>query len=222
MVTCQTGDILNRGTLVMARSRVTNNGGSGIVTESNASVDTSTVSSNSGTGIRITSGEAYIRDSTIDDNASSSGAGGIEIDAGAAMPVLARSTIGTTSLRGTILAANTNGGTARSDCGGSIASGGYNLVGTTAHPGSPPCSFTAVSTDLVGTSTPIDPMLKVLGSYGGKTRTMVPRPTSPAVNVIPVGAPGVLCTSGSTDQRGIMRPQGGACDIGSVERKPKE
>jgi hypothetical protein len=258
------GGIVNRGTLVIARSRVANNAGPGILTEGIASVDTSTVRSNSGTGIRVESGEAFIRDSTIDDNTSTSGAGGIQIDAGATTPVLARSTIaqnastsdsaggignagsltiisstvaandsqagvggiessGDISMRGTILATNTQGGTARSDCGGSLGSGGYNLVGTTAHPvGSLACSFSAVSTDLIGASTPIDPMLKVLGSYGGKTQTMVPRPASPAVNAIPIGAPGVLCASGQTDQRGIPRPQGGACDIGSVERKPKE
>ncbi len=66
-------------------------------------------------------------------------------------------------------------------------------------------------------------MLKVLGSYGGPTQTMVPRPASPAVNAIPIGSSGGLCpSSGTTDQRGIARPQAGACDIGSVERKPKD
>ncbi len=51
-------------------------------------------------------------------------------------------------------------------------------------------------------------MLKALGSYGGPTQTILPRPTSPAVNAIPVGAPGGLClSSGITDQRGIARPQ---------------
>jgi hypothetical protein len=57
---------------------------------------------------------------------------------------------------------------------------------------------------------------------------MVPNTTSPAVNKVPVGATSsdgtlALCPlSGTTDQRGIARPQGSACEIGSVERKPKE
>jgi hypothetical protein len=48
------------------------------------------------------------------------------------------------------------------------------------------------------------------------------------VNKIAVGATSAdgtisLCpSSGTTDQRGIPRPQAGSCDIGSVERKPKE
>jgi hypothetical protein len=264
------GGIVNRGTLVMARSVVANNNGAGIVTENNASVDTSTVSSNSGTGVWIGSGQAYIRDSTVDNNTSTSGAGGIQIDAGATMPVLARSTVasnasttnsaggienagsltiiastvaanesqagtggihssGFTSMTATILATNTHDGTIRFDCAGSIVSRGYNLVGTTGHPaGSSVCSFSAVSTDLVGTSTPIDPVLGHLGKHGGGTRTIVPRAGSPAVDAIPLGAHdstgggAELCPAaghvGIPDQRRVLRPQGSACDIGSVER----
>ena len=37
---------------------------------------------------------------------------------------------------------------------------------------------------------------------------------SPAVNAIPVTVPGCV---GSTDQRGVSRPQGPACDIGAYE-----
>jgi hypothetical protein len=264
------GGIVNRGTLVMARSLVANNGGPGILTEGIASIDTSTVSSNSGTGVRIGSGQAYIRDSTVDDNTSTSGAGGIQIDAGATIPVLARSTVadnasttnsaggientgsltiiastvaanesqagtggihssGNTSMTATILATNTHDGTVRFDCAGSIVSQGYNLLGTNAHPaGSPACSFSAVSTDLVGTSTPIDPMLGHLGKHGGSTRTIVPRAGSPAVDAIPLGAHdstgggAELCPAAGhapiPDQRRVFRPQGPACDIGSVER----
>ena len=37
---------------------------------------------------------------------------------------------------------------------------------------------------------------------------------SPAVNAIPATVPGC---AGSTDQRGVSRPQGPACDIGAYE-----
>jgi hypothetical protein len=128
----------------------------------------------------------------------------------------------TAKLTATILAGNTDSNDDSPDnCGGLVTSNGYNIFGT-------PCGTTQ-ATDLAGTvDQPLDPILKALGSYGGPTQTMVPRPTSPAVNAIPIGATSAdgnlaLCPSlGTTDQRGIARPQAGACDIGSVERKPKE
>ena len=110
-----------------------------------------------------------------------------------------------------------------SDCGGPLASAGYNLIGSPT--ADETCTFTVRSTDQTGV---LDPVLKPLGSYGGPTQTMVPKTTSPAVNKIPIGATNAdgttaLCpSSGTTDQRGIARPQGSACDIGSVERKPRE
>jgi hypothetical protein len=38
------------------------------------------------------------------------------------------------------------------------------------------------------------------------------------VLAIPVGTTGLCDTSTPTDQRGVTRPQGTACDIGAVER----
>jgi hypothetical protein len=53
---------------------------------------------------------------------------------------------------------------------------------------------------------------------GGPTPTNLPALNSPAVDAVPLG----YCTDASgapvtTDQRGVSRPQGAACDIGSVE-----
>lgn len=61
-------------------------------------------------------------------------------------------------------------------------------------------------------------MLGATADNGGNTATDLPAAGSPAVDAIPPGS----CTdlSGNpvtTDQRGIARPQGSACDIGSVE-----
>lgn len=85
---------------------------------------------------------------------------------------------------------------------------GYNLdLGTT-------CGLNGPG-DLAST----DPELLPLAPNGGPTDTMLPVPTSPAVDVIPAGTPG-LCdgsATAATDQRGAPRPEGSACDIGAVE-----
>ncbi|MCX7556018.1 delta-60 repeat domain-containing protein [Xanthomonadaceae bacterium JHOS43] len=56
--------------------------------------------------------------------------------------------------------------------------------------------------------------LQALGANGGPTRTHLPRPDSPLLDAVPCApAPGF------TDQRGVSRPQGDACDMGAVERE---
>lgn len=51
-----------------------------------------------------------------------------------------------------------------------------------------------------------------MGDNGGPTPTMLPQPGSPLLDMIPPAS-----CSEPTDQRGITRPQGPACDIGAVE-----
>jgi hypothetical protein len=58
-----------------------------------------------------------------------------------------------------------------------------------------------------------DPLLAPLANYGGPTLTHLPRPLSPALDNAQ------YLPSVPTDQRGVLRPQGSACDIGSVERR---
>ena len=55
-----------------------------------------------------------------------------------------------------------------------------------------------------------DPHLGLLADNGGPTLTHLPQRASPVVD-----AGGTACTG--TDQRGIARPEGEACDIGAVE-----
>ena len=57
------------------------------------------------------------------------------------------------------------------------------------------------------------PKLAPLGNYGGPTLTMALQAGSAATNQVP--AAGAGCPA--TDQRGVVRPQGGACDIGAYE-----
>lgn len=94
---------------------------------------------------------------------------------------------------------------------GALTDGGYNVVSDDS------CALTEESS-LSGA----DPSLGELGDNGGLTNTMLPALDSPAVNLIPVGStlPGAevpLCADAGTDQRGITRPQGAACDAGAVE-----
>ena len=66
-----------------------------------------------------------------------------------------------------------------------------------------------------------DPQLGALADNGGPTETLLPSPTSPLLNEIPMSnpqCPMLISPSRATDQRGVARPRGFACDIGSVER----
>jgi hypothetical protein len=62
-------------------------------------------------------------------------------------------------------------------------------------------------------TSPIDPRLGPLVDNGGPTRAHVLLQGSPAIDA----ASTPDCPA--TDQRGVLRPQGAACDIGSYERK---
>jgi CSLREA domain-containing protein len=57
----------------------------------------------------------------------------------------------------------------------------------------------------------VDPQLDPIGDYGGPTRTYRLHPGSPAIE----GGNDAGCQA--HDQRGLLRPQGAHCDIGSVE-----
>ncbi len=110
---------------------------------------------------------------------------------------------------GTIVAGNSaKAGGADADCSiapskGAIllTSGGWNLSGDAS------CGL-AQPTDLVS----VNPELGALANNGGPTETMLPTRTSPVVDA---GGSPAACPA--TDQRGITRPQGKACDIGAVE-----
>ena len=64
----------------------------------------------------------------------------------------------------------------------------------------------------------VDPLLGPLAANGGPTATHLPTVGSPAIGVIPSGTPGLCDASTPSDQRGVARPQGGACDVGAVEQ----
>lgn len=103
--------------------------------------------------------------------------------------------VGNLTITGSIVANNGGG-----NCGETAPSdGGHNLESANT------CGFT-LSSDLVN----IDPKLGPLANNGGPTQTLALLTGSPAID-----AGGSTCPS--TDQRGVTRPQGPACDIGAFE-----
>jgi fibronectin-binding autotransporter adhesin len=193
-------------------SGVTDGGGVFNGINSTATIRRSTISGNgvfnNGPGAVGNAGTVAIIESTISANYGDGYGGG-----------LFTFESGSTTVAATILSGNMLGGVA-SDCGGPLISQGYNLIGSPTSDDTN-CTYTPRGTDQTGI---LDPILKPLGNYGGPTQTMKPLASSPAVDAIPIGALTAegttpLCpATGSRDQRGKPRPNGPACDIGSVEK----
>jgi len=116
-------------------------------------------------------------------------------------------------LSNTILANNHFGSSdVPADCGSAITLHGYDVLGPVAAACTVLYDNAAVG-DLVG----VDPRLGPLGSFGGPTETMLPRPDSPAVDIGPT-----FCSGNGLDQRGFVRlfaysGDVARCDAGSVE-----
>ncbi len=221
--------ITNRGLLTLVRSTVSNNstdifGVGGIVNfKGTVRLINSTVAGNSGRwGTGGIKGPALLVSSTVTGNRLTScwdpdggGRGGISAESG------------TTVVSNTIIAGNLCQGGAfdfyPADCYGTVESLGNNLLGDPRYchglnAGSPG--------DIVGVDWAtiferqhyywgVGPDLE---QNGGPTTTVALLPGSPAIDAIPPEA----CTDDqgntlTTDQRGVTRPQGAACDIGAFE-----
>jgi CSLREA domain-containing protein len=132
---------------------------------------------------------------------------------------------GTVNFKNTIIAGNVVQGNfdpPAPDCVGTLTSQGYNLIGDTTN-----CT---ISGDLTGNITGVAPLLAPLAlNAPGTTQTHalctgVGAPdvscagASPAIDAANPGIPGTGGnTCEATDQRGVARPQGPACDIGAYE-----
>ncbi len=104
------------------------------------------------------------------------------------------------TLKNTILANNEGG-----NCASVFSSAGYNLSSDTT------CNSSLFAT---GDLKNVDPLLGSLANNGGTTVTHALLRGSPAIDAgTNVGCP-------ATDQRGVTRPQVGACDIGAFEFVP--
>jgi hypothetical protein len=197
--------------------------GGGIQSEgASVTIVASTISGNSATnggGIHNNLGSFAITNSTISGNSADEGGGGILNLGGGSIfnsTISANSAdnggglvdrAGFLTIRGTIVAGNTGGDCAAEEPPGS---GGFNIDGDGT------CGLDHPS-DLPDT----DPTLGALTGNGGTTETQALLAGSPAIDQIPVDQ----CTQGEgfpldTDQRGVTRPQGAACDIGAFELVP--
>lgn len=154
-------------------------------------------------------GVVQILNSTITRNSSIDGGGGINIAPAyldslpAPIPDIVDLPLGRMTLRNSVVAGNTVDGAA-ADCEkafATISSQGHNIDGD----GS--CRLSAAG-DLPSR----DPLVGPLANHGGPTDTVALLPGSPALDAAE-GCP-------ATDQRGVTRPQGAACDIGAYEHTP--
>jgi CSLREA domain-containing protein len=155
-------------------------------------------------------GTATLNNVTFADNVADSDANGVGDGGGI------RADSGTVTIQNTLLGGNTDKSTGADpnhpDCSGSVASGGYNLIQSTTG-----CTIAGSAT---GNITGKNPQLMGLADNGGPTPTRALRKGSPAVDAGNPAAPGSSPTAcETTDQRGVKRPQGPRCDIGSFERE---
>lgn len=211
------GDILNSGTLTVTGSTIANNSANGDGT--GGGIDS--------TGISLT-----LLNSTISGNSATNAAGGngggiwTQIPtsitnctitnnsaAGANSPGGIRRHANTTTIRNSLIAANQNNTTvpdviANGNTG--ITSSGFNLISNVGALGG---VFNRTG-DQTGTgAAPLNPLLAVLGAYGGPTQTHALLPGSPAINA------GTNTDAPATDQRGFTHPQQTIADIGAYEAR---
>jgi CSLREA domain-containing protein len=243
------GGIKSPGNLTLTNTTVSDNyvyrryggGGGGIRGSGNLTLTNSTVNNNSaagrsnanGGGIYQRGGDLTLSNSTVSGNnvyGLSSDGGGITSYSGDL--ALTNSTVTNNSV------VNEDGGNYPSEGGGILnLSGSFTLADTIVadnsilYPGiGPNCSsstgvislgYNLADDDSCGFTAPgdlvvADAMLGPLQANGGPTETHDLLVGSPAID-----AGSVDCPPPATDQRGVARPLGAACDIGAVESVPE-
>ena len=207
---------------------VYNGGVAGTVDVENSTIANNTASEQAG-AIYHATGVLTINNSTIAGNVSTCNSGGCSGGGGVynlqATALISNSTLsanvsasggniislyGTTTVKNSILASGQAGKNCSYYYSIAFASQGHNL--------SDDISCVAVlaqPSDLNGVDAGLDP--NGLQNNGGPTQTIALVPISPAVDAVPLDA----CTDSTgpltTDERGVARPQGVACDIGAFE-----
>lgn len=189
--------IANSGNLVMERSVVVNNGAGSISSSGTLALTNVTISGNtaggypdtSGTGGLAVSGVTSLTNVTITNNGASYTSIGGILNSSDNL-----------TIKNSIVSNNFG-----QNCGWvkPIISLGYNLENTDT------CDFHSE-----GDITNTDPMLGPLGNILGQTPGHYLQQGSPAIDA---GSPD--CPPPDSDQRGWLRPQGQACDIGAYEAK---
>jgi hypothetical protein len=134
---------------------------------------------------------------TMEGNQAGSGGGGGPDGRGGGIYVQSATSGDDLVLRNTIVAESSRGANCAGSMPSAITDAGHNL------------SFP----DTTCPGTNADPKLLGFKNYGGPTNTLGLSPGSAASNQVPPTGAG--CPA--TDQRGVKRPQGRACDIGAFE-----
>lgn len=196
-----------RDSQISANELTAGGGGGGLRADGAATVERSTFNANRADhgGAARFAASASVQNSTLTGNSAPVGSA-LTSAAGASVAVVdstlsSNSTgvgvekVGAISARNTIIANHSAGG----NCSASLATLGNNLESATE------CGFFGA-----GDVQNAKPALGNLVDNGGPTPTRLPAAGSPAIGT---GS----CVS-TTDQRGIARPQGGACDKGAVEQ----
>lgn len=194
------GGVFSSGTTTITESLIVNN----------------SAIANDGGGLFAANGTMSIINSTIVNNSAAGIGGGLVTTAGEGNPQVSLNNVtfsgnsapsggggiyfwnGSLGVQNTIVADSASGG----NCSGiqAINSLGNNISSDSS------CDFTA-SGDRLDTN----PLLGPLTDNGGPTHTMALLVESPAIDA------GNNATCAATDQRGVARPQGDACDIGAFE-----
>jgi CSLREA domain-containing protein len=195
--------------------------GAGIYSEGTLTVERSLVQANDaegsptahGGGVTVNGRTATLINTTLSDNSAEGSGGGLHVTGSGAVTLrnvtLAENTATDTPGHaiyqqfGTIAATNTL--VTRTDAGACRLNDGITWTAGMVQGADTTCG--AADANLtVG----VDPLASVLGNNGGPTLTHALQLGSPAIDAGDVSCP-------ATDQRGVARPQGAACDIGAFE-----
>ncbi|HXF40589.1 MAG TPA: choice-of-anchor Q domain-containing protein [Blastocatellia bacterium] len=223
-------DNLINSTLIVTNSTLSGNSsssvGGGIQNDGTLTITNSTLSGNTagftGGGIGNDHGDLTITNSTVSGNSASSSGGGISNFAfgtanisfttmsgnsavqGGGIYNAGDPNLSTVNIKNSIVANSTSGG----DCSNS---GTFNPTGTNFTTNGTCPGFTQV--------TPAQLNLGPLADNGGPTQTHALLPGSVAIDAVP-DCTDVGGSTVGTDQRGVGRPQGSACDVGAYEFVP--
>jgi predicted outer membrane repeat protein len=214
------GAIQGYGTAIITNSTFTGNtgslGGGAIDNDGTTTVTNSTFSGNSaalatgdfgGGAIESFGGTLMAINNTFSGNSTASRGGAIDSCNGATLMAYNNIFTGNSA---------SLGGAGIIDLGGTV-NASYNLYyqNLTAGTTEDDCNGCTSNTNAITGS---DPLLAVLGNYGGPTQTMLPAPGSPAICG---GTTGLIPSGITTDQRGFSRTttyDGTACvDLGAVQ-----
>ena len=228
------GGIYNQGTLTVSDSTLSGNqsgrggnganGGSGMGSgQPSGSGEPSSFAGSGGAILTVSSQTAALANDTFTANtASGGGTGGTASGSPGNGGAVYHGGLGLVQLSFVTIAGNTAAGNVGGidDAGvGSVTEAGSILAGNTGSPAEN-CSTGSI-TDLGGNVVSGDnscpgrnaaPGLGPLANNGGPTQTMALLPGSAAIDAVPSNACPV-----ATDQRGVGRPQGAACDAGAYE-----